>query len=378
MSYLDSILTDEQLSLRNMVREFAQKEVKPVCREMEKTGEIPWDLVKKAQDMGLHMLNMPEKYGGMGMDYLTYAILREELCKGDAGFASIVMGFSFAPVEIAGNEKQKEMVGEIIQNGGFTTFALTEATSGSDAAAIRTRAVKDGSDYIINGSKCFISLAPIADIHVVFAVTDPESKGKGVTAFLVPRDTPGLTIGPKEDKMGMRISPVAAMYFDDVRIPETYRLGDEGAGFKYAMKILNKSRPSTGAGAVGIAQAALDEAVAYAKDRCVYGHPIKDYEGISFMLADMEIAVQTARQMTWTVCRLADQGISDRSLSAISKCYSSDVAMKVTTNAVQVFGGYGYMKEYPVEKLMRDAKIFQIFEGTNQIQRITISRELFR
>lgn len=378
MSYMDFMLTDEQKELQKLVRDFAQKEVKPVCREAEKNGDVPWDLVRKAQDMGLHMLTMPEEYGGMGMDNFTYAVLREELCKGDVGFASIVMGFGFAPVEVAGSRKQQEMVAEIIRNGGFTTFALTESHSGSDAAAIRTRAVRDGDHYVINGSKCFISQAPIADMHVVFAVTDPEKRGKGVTAFLVPKGTPGLTVGKKEDKMGMRVSQVAELFFEDVRIPVEYRLGEEGEGFVNAMKILDKSRPSTGAGAVGLAQAAMDEAVAYAKERVVYGHPIKDYQGVSFMIADMGIQIETARHITWTVCKLADQGVYDTKLSAISKCYSSDVAMKVTTDAVQVFGGNGYSKEYPVEKLMRDAKIFQIFEGTNQIQRRIIAKEVFR
>ena len=374
----EAMLTEEQRELQQMVREFAQKEVKPVCREMEKTGDIPWDLVKKANDMGLPMLTMPEEFGGIGASNMTYAVVREELCKGDAGFASVVMGFGFTPVQVAGTRKQQEMVAEIIRNGGACTFALTESHAGSDAAAIRTRAVKEGGEYIINGSKCFISLAPIAEMHTVFAVTDPEKRGRGVTAFLIPKGMPGLHVGKHEDKMGMRVAPVAELVFDEVRIPEEYRLGEEGEGFKVAMRILDHSRPSSGVGAVGIAQAALDEAIAYAKEREVFGHPIKDYQGISFMIADMEIQVQAARQLVWNVCRLADSGVVDAKLSAAAKCFSSDVAMKVTTDAVQVFGGNGYSREYPVEKLMRDAKIFQIFEGTNQIQRMTIAKSLFR
>lgn len=378
MGYMDLLLTEEQKELQKMVRTFAQKEVKPVCREAEKTGDVPWDLVKKAQDMELHLLSLPTEFGGLGLDYFTCALLREELAKGDAGFTGVVMGFGFTPVGVAGNRKQQEMVADIMRKGGVTTFALTESHSGSDASAIRTRAIRDGDSYVINGSKCFISQAPIADIHVVFAVTDPEKRGKGVTAFLVPKDTPGLTVGKKEDKMGMRISQVAELFFDDMRIPLEYRLGEEGEGFVNAMKILDKSRPSVGASAIGVAQAAMDEAIAYAKERVVYDHPIKDYQGISFMIADMGIQIETARQMVWSVCRMADQGIFDTRQVAIAKCHASDAAMKVTTDAVQVFGGNGYSREYPVEKLMRDAKLFQIFEGSNQIQRRIIARDLFR
>lgn len=374
----DYMLTEDQKSLQGMVREFAQKEVKPICREAEKTAEIPWDLVRKAQSMGLHLLKLPEEYGGLGLSNFTYTLLREELAKGDVGFAATIFGFGFAPAEVAGNNAQKEMMAEIIRNGGFTAFALTESHSGSNAAAIRTTAKRDGDNYILNGSKCFISHGSFADITTVIAVTDGEKGTKGMSAFLVPKGLKGFEAGKKEDKMGMRVANVVEQFFDEVRVPAKYRLGEEGEGFSIAMRILDRVRPTAGASAVGLAQSAMEAAIEYAKQREVFGHAIMDFQGISFLIADMEIQIQAARQLTWSVARAADAGVFDRKLSAIAKCFASDMAMKVTTDAVQVFGGNGYSKEYPVEKLMRDAKIFQIFEGTNQIQRTVIAKQLFK
>lgn len=378
MNDYDFLLTQDQMDLREMVREFAQKAVKPTCRVAERDAIVPQDLVEQAVGMGLNLVSLPEEYGGLGLDNLTTAIIREELAKGDAGFASRVFGFGFAPVKIAGSEWQKQWVADIFLNGGIMGFALTESGAGSNAVAMSTTARREGDEYILNGGKTFITNGDCADVIATFAVTDKEKGAKGITAFLLPKGTPGFTVGEHEDKMGIRCVHTNSLFFDEVRLPAKYRLGEEGEGFKIAMKILDDSRPCTGSSAVGIAQAALDEAVAYSKTREVFGKPICDNQAIAFMLADMEIQVQAARQLVWGVCRSADAGIVNKKLVAIAKCFAGDTAMKVTTDAVQVFGGNGYTREYPVEKLMRDAKIYQIFEGTNQIQRMVISRQLLR
>lgn len=374
----DFMLSQDQLDLRELVHDFAQNVVKPACRIAERDAIVPEEQVKQAMDMGLHLMTLPEEYGGLGLSNLTNAIVREELSKGDAAFASRVTGFGFAPVKIAGNEWQKQWVADLFLNGGIMAFGLTESGAGSNAAAMTTTARRDGDDYIINGSKTFITNGDCADVITIFAVTDKEKGSKGITAFLLPKDTPGFTVGEHEDKMGIRCVHTNPLFFDDVRLPSKYRLGEEGEGFKIAMKILDDSRPCTAASAVGIAQAALDEALAYSKQREVFGKPICKHQAIAFMLADMEIQVQAARRLVWDNCLAADAGIVNKRMVAIAKCFASDVAMKVTTDAVQIFGGNGYSKEYPVEKLMRDAKIYQIFEGTNQIQRTIISRDLLR
>ncbi len=379
MNDYDFLLSDEQKDIRNLVRDFAQNEVKPACREAEKEAIVPEKLVKMANEMGLNLVTVPEEYGGLGFDNFTYAVIREELARGDAGFASRVFGFGFAPLKIAGTEEQKKWVADLMINGGILAFGLTESVSGSNAGAMQTTAKKVGGEYVINGGKTFITNGDCADVITIFAVTDKEKGAKGgVTAFLLPKDTPGFTVGPHEDKMGIRCVHTNSLYFDDMVLPEKYRLGEEGQGYQIAMKILDDSRPCTGSSAVGIAQAALDEAIAYAKERVVFGKPIWKHEGIGFILADMEMQTQAARQMVWGACRSADAGIVNKKLVASAKCFAGDTAMAVTTNAVQVFGGNGYSREYPVEKLMRDAKIYQIFEGTNQIQRVVISGALCR
>lgn len=370
----DFMLNEDQIAIRDLVRDFAQKEVKEVCREAEKTATVPENLVDEAMKMGLNLVTVPEEYGGLGLDKWTYAIIREELARGDSGFASRVFGFGWAPLNFAGTEEQKKWVSELMLEGGVLAFALTEDRSGSNAAGMMTRAKKVGNEYIINGSKTFITNGDCADVITIFAVTDREKGTKGgITAFLLPKDTPGLRIGKHEDKMGIRCVHTNALFFDDMKLDEKYRLGQEGQGYHIAMGILAESRPCTGASAVGVAQAALDEAVLYAKEREVFGKKIWKHEGIGFLLADMEIRTQAARQMVWGACRCADAGINNVKLSSAAKAYASDTAMYVAENAVQVLGGNGYMREYPVEKLMRDAKIYQIFEGTNQIQRMIIS-----
>lgn len=374
----DFMLTDEQKGLRDLVKDFAQSKVYPRCRECEKDSIIPEDLVKEAMDMGLNLVTLPEEYGGLGLDNFTYAIIREQLAKGDAGFASRIFGFGFTPVKLAGTEWQKQIVADSFLNGGIMAFALTESCAGSNAVAMATTAKRDGDDYIINGSKNFITNGDSADFYTVFAVTDKEMGHKGITAFIVPKDTPGFSVGKHEDKMGIRCVHTNSLFFDEMRLSTKYRLGDEGNGFKLAMAILNDSRPATGSSAIGIAQQALDLAIEYSKERVVADKPICRNQAIAFMLADMEIQVQAARQMVWGVCKSADAGIVNRKLVAAAKCFAGDTAMKVTTDAVQIFGGNGYTRDYPVEKLMRDAKIYQIFEGTNQIQRVTVSGMLLK
>ena len=374
MTDFDFMLTQDQIDLRDMVREFAQKEVKPTCRKLERDGIVPEDLVKKANDMGLNLVSLPTEYGGLGLDKFTYALIREQLAQGDAAFASRVFGFGWSPLKIAGNEEQKKWVAELMLNGGILAFALTESNAGSNVGAMQTTARKEGGEYILNGSKNFITSGGDADVVVTFAVTDKEKGSKGgVTAFLIPKGWPGFVTGAHEDKMGFRCVHTTTLFFDDLRLPEKYRLGEEGEGFQLAMKILDESRPACGASAVGIAQSAMDEALEYAKTREAGGKPIRKNQGITFMLADMEMQIQAARQLVWGACKAADAGHLNTKLIACAKCFAGDVAMQVTTNAVQVLGGNGYSREYPVEKLMRDAKIFQIFEGTNQIQRVVIS-----
>ncbi len=379
MEEYDFMLTDEQKDLRTLVREFAQKEVKPQCRIAERDAIVPEDLVKTAYEMGLHLVTVPEEYGGLGLSNMSYAVVREELARGDAGFASRVFGFGWEPLAIAGTEEQKKMVAESLTSGGIMAFGLTESVSGSNAGAMASTCRKIGDKWIINGGKTFITNADCADYITIFAWNDKEAgTGNGITAFLLPKDAKGLTVGEHEDKMGIRCVHTNSLFFDDLELDDKYRLGEVGKGYQIAMKILDNSRPCTAASAVGICQSALDEAIPYAKEREVFGKKIWKHEGIGFMLADMQIQTYAARQMVWAACKSADAGIINKKLISSAKCFAGDTAVFVTTNAVQVLGGNGYSKEYPVEKLMRDAKIYQIFEGTNQIQRVVLSGLLCR
>jgi len=375
MAYL---LNEDQNALRAMVRDFAEKEVKAVCAEYDRSGEFPAELYRKAFDMGLHCLEIPEEYGGGGVDYVTAAACYEELGWADAGFATGICANTLAwkPVLIAGTDAQKQKFADVLTGGGFAAFCLTEAGAGSDAGATKTTAVRDGDEYIINGSKCFITNGAVADIYVVFATVDPSLGLKGVTAFLVERSRAGISIGGEEDKMGIRLSNTTEVTFDEVRIPAENLLGREGEGFKIAMKTLDLARPFAGAIAVGIAQRGLDEAAAYAKVRNTFGKPIAKLQAIQFKLADMDIQTETARQMVYHCIQRIEKKLPYSREAAIAKCYAGDAAVNVALEAIQILGGYGYSREYPVEKLLRDAKIFQIFEGTNEIQRVVISANL--
>ncbi|MGN8969749.1 acyl-CoA dehydrogenase family protein [Intestinimonas sp. HCP28S3_D6] len=374
------LLTDEQRDLQAFAREFAEKELAPVVKECDLKGEFPMEVFKKFRDVGFNTMFLPEAYGGQGLGAMEMVLVYEEFAKVDAGFiCSASTGeFGIEPILVAGTEEQKQYYMDFILNGGLGAFALTEPNAGSDASATKTTAVRDGDDYILNGRKCFITSGPIADVYSVFASTDPSKGAKGISCFIVERDRPGVSVGKDEDKMGMRLSCTSDVLFEDVRIPAKNLVGAEGTGFSLAMKCLDRSRGVNSYGALGIAQRALDEAVAYAKQRKTFGKPIIAHQGVQFMLADMEIDVTTARALLWQCATMVDRGVFDTKLGSVTKTFLSDMVMRVTTNAVQVLGGYGYSREYPVEKLMRDAKLWSIFEGTNQIQRMVIAGTLAR
>jgi acyl-CoA dehydrogenase len=374
-------LTDEQKEIQRLARDFTKKEIIPVAAEYDKKAEMPWPIIQKAFDIGLWNLNVPEKYGGQGVDCLTEALIYEEIAYGCLGVFGAFggTGLALTPLLLSGTEEQKEkFLTAFTKSAKLAAFALTEPNAGSDASSVSTRAQKVGDEYTINGVKCFITHGGIADLHTVFASTDRSKGIKGLTAFIIPAGTTGLSMGKKEDKMGDRASHIAEVLLEDVRVPVANRLGNEGEGFKIAMRTLDITRTTIAAAAVGVAQRAVDEAVRYAKQRVQFGKPIAEQQAIQFMLADMVMAVLASRSLVWQAAAKVDAGQVDGVLSATAKCVASDTAMKVTVDALQIFGGYGYMREYPMEKLMRDAKITQIYEGTNQIQRQIIATALLK
>ena len=358
------------------MKEFCEKEVKEQCKEFDATGQWPEEINRKAIEMGLNALDIPEEYGGIGLDKVTYAALYEEMSKADAGLFTTMSatGLSFKPLMLAGTEEQKQRGADIILNGGLGAFCLTEPMAGSDASNNKTTAVKYGDEYVLNGRKCFITNGGVADFYIITAMTDKEKGVKGMSTFFVEKGTPGLSSGNEENKMGIRTSNTADVVMEDVRVPASAMIGTEGKGFNIAMSTLDITRALMCIGAVGIMQRAIDEAVAYSKQRVTFGQPIGKNQAIQFMIADMEIKKETARQMGLHALRLQELGLPYAKESAIAKCYGGDMAVQVALDAIQILGGYGYSREYPVEKLLRDAKIFQLYEGTNQIQRIVISR----
>ena len=377
---MDFALNEEQLELQEMVREFVEKEITPYAAEMDAENHMRDGLIDKANEMGLLNVIVPEELDGPGLDSISVATIYEELGKGCAGVATSLAANSLAtvPVLLAGTDEQKKMYCDILNNGGLAAFALTEPGAGSDAGGVSTRAVhnKEEGTYTLNGTKMFITNGGLAEIFLVFANTRKTGGIRGLTAFIVPKDTPGFSVGKKENKMGIRPSNTTELVLQDVVIPESYRVGREGEGFRIAMNTLDSARPFVGAVSVGIAQAALDCAVKYAKERRQFGQPIASFQMVQGMLADMAMKVETARLMVQKACWMRDQGMEFSKEASMAKCYAADTAMQVTTDAVQVMGGYGYTKEYPVEKMMRDAKIMQIYEGTNQIQRLVIANKL--
>lgn len=368
-------LTDLQLELKEMVRDFAKKELEPIVAEYDVSGEYPMHVYEKVAEMGINTMFIPEEYGGMGLDTKTCCVIREELGRVDVGFTISVgsNGLALTPVLLAGTEEQKKMFSQYIVDGGFAAYALTEPDGGSDAAHARTKAVKKGNDWVINGRKCFITNGPLASVYTVFCATED-----GMTAFIVERDREGVSVGAHENKMGIRLSQTSDVVFDDVVVPDDHRLGAVGQGFKLAMNTLNRTRPGGSATVVGLMQHCVDLCVDYAKTRVVFGKPIAKFQAIQFMIADMQMKTMASRLMAYHAAELIDRGIADPMVGACTKCFCGDNAVEIATNAIQVHGGYGYSRDYPVEKLLRDAKIYQIFEGTNQIQRMTIAANLLK
>lgn len=373
-------LTEEQEAFRGSVRAFAEKSVAPNAAGADETASFPWASFHAYRDAGFLGSPYPEEFGGDGIDSVTYAVLIEELARVCASTALSVLisrlGVS-AILKHGSPELQARYVPGVVTGDHQFSYCLSESNAGSDVAAMQTRAVRDGDHYVLSGQKLWITNAGISDCYTVFAKTDPEAGRRGISAFVVERDWSGFSVGKVEHKMGMRGSPTAEIVFDDVRVPVANRIGEEGRGFAYAMGALDGSRPIIGAQALGIAQGALDAATRYAKDRRQFGHPIAEFQGVQFLLADMDTQVEAARLLVYRACAALDAGDPRVSkYASIAKLFASDAAMRVTTDAVQVFGGAGYTTDFPVERMMRDAKVTQIYEGTNQIQRVVIGKHL--
>jgi len=375
-------LTEEQHALQDMVAKFARNEMMPIAAECDRSGEFPFELAQKVHELGLTNISIPEEFGGSGLGMLEVCLVVEELAYGCAGMTTslLVNQISLLPLLLKGSLEQKEKFLKPICSSKevkFASFALTEPGAGSDVALIKTKAEREegGGGYVLNGRKTFITGGDIATIFIVFASTDPAKGHKGISAFIVPKDS-GVEIGKKEDKMGIRASHTVELIFEDVRVPRENLLDVEGAGFYIAMETLNRTRALAGAMACGLAQRALDESLNYASERVQFGKPLLHHQLIQGKLADMSMEIEAARLLTWRAAWLADQGKNLVLESAQAKAFAADTAMKAAIQAVQIFGGYGFMKDYPVEKLMRDAKILQIYEGTSEIQRLVIAAEL--
>ncbi|HDQ44539.1 MAG TPA: acyl-CoA dehydrogenase [bacterium] len=379
---MDYFLTEEQIMIRDLSRQIAREKIAPVAAKYDASGEFPWDIMKILADNDFFRTFIDQEYGGLGMGSMGLVLATEELsraCGGIAlGFAGTALGAM--PILISGSPEQKQKYLPDIADGKMLAgFGLTEPNAGSDAGGLQTTAVKDGNSYVLNGVKHFITNGGVAKLYTIIAITDPSKGPRGASAFVVEEGTPGFTYGKKEDKMGIRASATSELVFEDCRIPSENLLGREGMGFIVAMKTLDRSRPGVAAQALGIAQGAFDHAVRYARERVQFGKPIAAFQATQFKLADMATRIEASRSLIYATARMQDAGVKDISKeSAMSKLYASETAMYVTTEAVQIFGGYGYMKEYPVEKYMRDAKITQIYEGTSEIQRDVIGKALIR
>jgi alkylation response protein AidB-like acyl-CoA dehydrogenase len=379
---LSFTLTEEQEAYRRSVRQLVEDKIAHRAAEIDEADEYPWDIDELLVKNGFAGVSYPEEHGGAGGGAVELCLLVEEIARASAGVSLIpaVNKLGATPVLLAGTDQQKRLVCEGITNGTHRmSYCLTEPGSGSDAAAMRSRAVEDGDHWLLNGSKRFITGAGAADLYTYFAVTDPDGeKGNNITAFLIGKDMEGFSLGRKEDKMGIRGSPTREVILDNCRVPKSAVIGEVGQGFAIAMRTLDFSRPGIAAQALGIAQGAFDFAVDYCSERKQFGQPVSSFQGMQFMFADMAMKIETARLAVYRAAVAVDEGDGDVSYwAAIAKCYASDAAMSVTTDCVQALGGYGYVREYPVERFMRDAKITQIYEGTNQIQRVVIARKLF-
>ncbi|HSW36552.1 MAG TPA: acyl-CoA dehydrogenase [Candidatus Limnocylindrales bacterium] len=377
---MNFMLTEEQEMTRKMVRDFAEKELKPGAEARDDKEEFSREIFNKMGRLGLTGIPWPEEYGGGGCDFVNYVIAVEELSRIDASAGVTLSAHTSLagwPVYKYGNEEQKKKYLEPMALGDkLGAYGLTEPTAGTDAAAQRTTAVLDGDCYVLNGSKTFITNGGEAEVNIIFAVTDKEKKSRGISAFIVEKGTPGFTYGKKERKLGLRSSPTLELIFENCRVPQENLLGQEGEGFKIAMSTLDGGRNGIAAQAVGIAQGAMEEAANYAKSREQFGQAIANFQAISFMLADMATKIEAARLLTYQAAYLESEGLPYGKASAMAKLFASEAAMEITTNAVQIFGGYGYTRDYPVERFMRDAKITQIYEGTSEVQRMVISRYL--
>jgi acyl-CoA dehydrogenase len=374
---IDFSLTDEQHALRELAHDFATKEIRPVAWEYDRDGTWPQAIIEKAWEVGVMNAHIPEEYGGAGASFIDGVLIEEELGWGCSGIGTSIAcnGLAAAPVLLGGTEQVKKTYLRMLTEAPkLASFCLTEPNAGSDVSGMRTRAVKRGDKYVINGSKCFITNGGHADWFTVYAKTDPEAGHRGISAFVVARDA-GVVVDKHEDKMGQRASNTATITFNDAEVPAANLLGEENHGFRLAMMTLDRTRPGVAAMAVGIARAAFEFAIEYSKERVQFGVPIAMHQAIQFLIADMATKVHVARLATWNSAVLVDQDKRNTLESAHAKRFAADTAMEVTTDAVQVYGGYGFIKDYPVEKLMRDAKIMQLYEGTSQIQRLVIARE---
>uniref|UniRef100_A0A0K0FYF5 Acyl-CoA dehydrogenase n=1 Tax=Strongyloides venezuelensis TaxID=75913 RepID=A0A0K0FYF5_STRVS len=377
-------LTEDQLALRDAVATFAKEEIMPVVSEYDKSAKFPWDIIKKGHAAGLINTTIPEKYGGLGLNSVSEVIIAENLGYACTGISTsfLVNGLASAPLIIAGSEEiKKKYLGWLIEEPIVASYAVTEPGAGSDVAGVRTRCEKKGDEYIVNGNKMWISNSGHAKWFFVLARSNPDPKasaGSAFTAFVVDADTAGITVGRKEINMGQRCADTRAVTFEDVRIPASQVVGAPGEGFKVAMKTFDKTRPFVAAGANAIAARALDEATKYALERKAFGTNIANFQGVSFMLADMAMNLEISRLITYKSAKCIDDKVESSIYSSMAKCFAADTANQAATNAVQIFGGNGFNTEYPVEKLMRDAKIFQIYEGTSQVQRMVISRHLLK
>jgi acyl-CoA dehydrogenase len=374
-------LTDEQRALRALAHEFAEKEIRPKAAEYDEHQTHPADVLAKAHELGLMNVHVRTEYGGPELGLLEGTLIGEEICWGCSGMgtAIAVNGLGAGPVIVAGTDEQKRRwLPPLLDEPILCSFGLTEPDAGSDVARIKTTAVRKGDEYVLNGSKTFITNAGHAEWTVVFAKTDPSQGHRGISAFIVPMATPGVTVEKHLDKMGQRSTDTSAFSLTDVVVPTANRLGEEGDGFKIAMQTLDSTRPGTASGAVGVARAAFEYARDYAKERVTFDQPIAMHQAVNFLIADMATKIEAARLLTWQAAWMLDNGWGRKATlySSMAKRFAADTAMEVTTDAVQIFGGYGYIKEYPVEKLMRDAKLYQIYEGTSQIQRLVIARDV--
>jgi acyl-CoA dehydrogenase len=374
---VDFTLTDEQRNLRDMAHDFAEKEIRPVAWDYDRDGTFPEDIIKKAWEVGLMNPHIPEEYGGADATTFDGCLIEEELSWGCSGIQTTLgcNGLACTPVLLAGSEEiKKEYLGRLTEAPLLASFCLTEPDAGSDVSGMRTTAVKKGDKYVINGSKVFITNGGYANWYTVYAKTDKDAGHRGISAFVVPRDA-GVVVDKHEDKLGQRASDTAAVSFDEVEVPASHLLGEENHGFKLAMMTLDRTRPAVAAMAVGIGRAAMEFASEYAKERVQFGVPIAMHQAIQFMIADMATEVEAARLLAWKSAVQLDRGERNTMTSSHAKRFAADAAMKIATDAVQIYGGYGFIKDYPVEKLFRDAKIMQLYEGTSQIQRLVIARE---